>query len=75
VSAALFRNDRGGLEVRRYESPADAAAVAKDREWREPAVVVASHPQGGWTHARAVHGSVRIYVGWFPTKRAAARAL
>jgi hypothetical protein len=74
-AAALFRNDLGGIEVRRFESAADAAEVSKARELIEPAVIVAAHPQGGWTHARAVYGTARIYQGWFSTKGAAARGL
>jgi len=35
--AALFRNDRGGLEVRHYPTAAAAAQVAADRELPAPA--------------------------------------
>lgn len=75
--SALVRADHGGLELRRFASAADAraASAASGREWSEPAVMVAVHPQGGWTHARRSLGTVRIYVGNWPTRRAADRAL
>ncbi len=41
-----------------------------------PAAVVRPHPRGGWTHAiRMGNGAARIYAGWWPTARAARRAL
>jgi hypothetical protein len=38
-------------------------------------VVVRPHPAGGWTHARPVAGSARVYAGWWPSLRAARAAL
>ena len=40
--AALFRNDRGGLEPRLYATPADAAQVARERELPTPAEIEAA---------------------------------
>jgi hypothetical protein len=41
-----------------------------------PRTIVTRHPAGGWTHAvRVGVGSARIYVGNWPSARAAARAL
>lgn len=43
---------------------------------RPPAAIVTRHPRGGWTHAvRTGAGAARIYSGWWPTARAARRAL
>ncbi len=43
---------------------------------RLPAAIVTRHPRGGWTHAvRTGAGAARIYSGWWPTARAARRAL
>lgn len=75
---ALFRDDAGGLAVRRFPS-ADAARAASEaagREWREPAALVgvARHPQGGFTFARRLYGTARIYCGNWPTWEAAQRA-
>lgn len=39
---------------------------------------VVNHPAGGWTHAEPIDATVstkRIYRGWWPTRRAANRAL
>lgn len=36
--AALVRNDRGGLEVRRFHTSADAASATADREHRTDAM-------------------------------------
>ena len=41
----------------------------------EPARIVARHPAGGWTHAVKTGPATRIYEGWYPTAKAAARAL
>lgn len=75
--SALVRADHGGLELRRFASGDDAraASAASGREWSEPAVLVAAHPQGGWTHARRTLGTARIYSGNWPTRAAAHRAL
>lgn len=75
--SALVRADHGGLEPRRFASADDAraASAASGREWSEPAVLVAAHPQGGFTHARRLLGTARIYAGNWPTRRAASRAL
>lgn len=41
-----------------------------------PAVTIARHPHGGWTHAVRVNaGTARVHQGHYPTARAAARAL
>lgn len=46
------------------------------RDDTAPRSIVTRHPAGGWTHAvRMGAGSARIYVGNWPTARAAARAL
>lgn len=78
MNSALFRNDAGGLEVRRYASTANARAAgeASGREWREPGALVgvARHPQGGFTLARRFYGTARIYCGNWPTWAAAQRA-
>lgn len=78
MNSALFRNDAGGLELRRYAAPSDARAAseASGREWREPAALVgvARHPQGGFTLARRLYGTARIYCGNWPTWAAAQRA-
>lgn len=75
---ALFRDDAGGLTVRRFASAADARAAseASGRELAEPAplVGVARHPQGGFTLARRLYGTARIYAGNWPTWAAAQRA-
>jgi hypothetical protein len=75
---ALFRNDNGGLELRRYATAADAAAVSQARVLAaEPVRMVARHPSGGWTHALRMRGedTARVYVGWFPNQTTARRAL
>lgn len=41
-----------------------------------PDVLIVRHPAGGWTHARRINdGAARVYVGNWPTARAAGRAL
>lgn len=39
MHAALFTNDNGWLDVRWYPNAQDAAAVAAEREYHEPAEV------------------------------------
>lgn len=50
--AALFRNDRGGLEIRHYATPAQAAAVAAGRELPQQETVqeIAGHAKGRISH-------------------------
>lgn len=78
MNSALFRNDVGGLEVRRFGCAADARAAseASGREWREPEIEVRAHPQGGFTHAvrLAKYGTARIFAGNWATFGAAMRA-
>ena len=53
-----------------------AAAQLCDRPLNaEPAVVLRRHPRGGWTHAKLIIGTARIYCGSWPTKAAARAAL
>lgn len=40
-----------------------------------PRVIIARHPQGGWTHAIASGPVTRVYSGWWPTARAASDAI
>jgi len=87
MNAAFFRNDNGGLELRRYATPADAAAVARARELIDlkrrieavavSEVKVSAHPSGGFTHAVRMAGdsTARIFKGWFPSRSAAKSAL
>lgn len=75
---ALFRDDAGGLAVRCFPSAdaARAASEASGREWREPDALcaVVRDPRGGFTHARLMYGTARIYCGNWPTWEAAQRA-
>jgi len=75
--SALVRNDLGGLELRYFSNAADARAVRAEREWSEPEIIVRAHPAGGFTHARraAKYGAARVYVGNWPSERAARAAL